>query len=145
MEGSQKLFENGCFFCGTSNILYIANAKLFPLGIKLSYLQSDMKTIGGKLVDFEKRIQNWSGMGGGGGGTPPPPPPPKKKTLKKNLKIKKKKNITKKKKCKVSKMLLMTKNDYIGPKRELLKKEKWSEVGWGVPGISTPAKSTKKF
>src|SRR5271163_3414850 len=124
MEGSQKMFENGCFFCGTLNILYIANAKLFPLGIKLSYLQSDTKTIGGKLVDFEKRIQNWSGMGGGGGGHPPPPPS---------------------KKCKVSKMLLMTKNDYIGPKRELLKKEKWSEVGWGVPGISTPSKNTKNF
>src|SRR5271163_3648170 len=124
MEGSQKMFENGCFFCGTSNILYIANTKLFPLGIKLSYLQSDMKTIGGKLVNFEKRIQNWSGMGGGGGGSPPAPPL---------------------KKCKVSKMLLMTKNDYIGPKKELLKKKKWSEVGGGFRASPLPRRVPKKI
>src|SRR5271163_1870429 len=122
MEGSQKLFENGCFFCGTSNILYIANAKLFPLGIKLSYLQSDMKTIGGKLVDFEKRIQNWSGMGGGGGGHPPPPPSKKRK---------------------VSKMLLMTKNDYIGPKRELLKRKNGQRWGGGFRASPPPQKVQK--
>src|SRR5271163_143291 len=85
------------------NILHIANAKLFPLGIKLSYLQSDMKTIGGKLVDFEKRIQNWSGMGGGGGGHPPSSPS---------------------KKCKVSKIVfklpLMTRNGNTDPKSVIL-------------------------
>src|SRR5271163_771709 len=123
MEGSQKMFENGCFFCGTSNILYIANAKLFPLGIKLSYLQSDMKTIEGKLVDFEKRIQNWSGMGGGGGVTPRPPS----------------------KKCQVSKMLLMTKNDYIGPKRKLLKKKNGQRWGGGFRASPPPPKSTQHF
>src|SRR5271163_486863 len=120
--GHKKCFKMVASSVGL-NILYIANAKLFPLGIKLSYLQSDITTIGGKFVDFEKRIQNWSGMGGGEGVTPAPLS----------------------KKCKVSKMLLMTKNDYIGPKRKLLKRKNGQRWGRCFRASPPPPKSTQHF